>query len=56
MKSRNEVIDIAKGISIIMVVAGHCIGFIPNGWNHFELSVFFSYLDIVIMRNIVHHY
>jgi len=41
MKNRNEVIDIAKGISIIMVVAGHCIGFIPNGWNHFELSVFF---------------
>lgn len=26
MKNRNEVIDIAKGISIIMVVAGHCIG------------------------------
>lgn len=41
MKNRNEVIDIAKGISIIMVVAGRCIGFIPNGWNHFELSVFF---------------
>ena len=40
-KKRNEVLDIAKGIAIILVVFGHCIQF-GNGLEFLERGTFFD--------------
>ena len=41
MESKNELIDIAKGIGIILVVAGHCMEFPKNYIYLFHMPLFF---------------
>lgn len=50
---RNNIIDIAKGIGIILVVAGHSMEWPKNFIYLFHMPLFFFYQDIVIIENIV---